>query len=304
MQTKRRLTRAVVRSLRPGVKRYEAMCAALPGFGVRVGPISRRNPAGTKVFFVRYRIGGGRRGSARWMRLGPFDDHYTVDRARKDAQRVLQLAREGRDPAGTRADARSAPTVDELCDRYLAEHAVPPNKKPSSIRMDRSNIKNHVRKALGPKKVAAVKKADVEALKRKMSSTPGAANRVLALVSRMMTLAEEWELRPVGSNPCRGVKRYPERQRQRFLTGDERQRLEAVLAAAEGNVRRQKGYVSQGAIDEFRLLAMTARAWGRSRDFSGPWSTSSTGACVSPKRKRGTTRFLNPASLAPSATFS
>jgi hypothetical protein len=42
-----------------------------------------------------------------------------------------------------------------------------------------------------------------------MRETPGAANRILALLSKMMNLAERWGLRPDGSNPGRHVELPP-----------------------------------------------------------------------------------------------
>jgi integrase len=53
------------------------------------------------------------------------------------------------------------------------------------------------------------------------------------LLSKMFELAEEWKLRPEGSNPCRGVKHYAENKVERFLSTDELAGLGAALAAAE-----------------------------------------------------------------------
>src|SRR5262249_49084455 len=59
---------------------------------------------------------------------------------------------------------------------------------------------------------------------------PYQANRCLAVLSKMMNLAEAWGLRSDGSNPCRHVKKYREYKRERYLTPDELRRLGAVLA--------------------------------------------------------------------------
>ena len=55
----------------------------------------------------------------------------------------------------------------------------------------------------------------------------------LGVLSRMLTLAEVWEMRPEGVNPCRHVKKYPEHKRERFLSDDEYRRLGAALRDAE-----------------------------------------------------------------------
>ncbi len=66
-----------------------------------------------------------------------------------------------------------------------------------------------------------------------MRDKPIQANRTLALLSKMFGLAERWGLRPPGSNPCRGIDRFPEKRRERFLSGGEIARLGAVLEEEE-----------------------------------------------------------------------
>jgi integrase len=62
--------------------------------------------------------------------------------------------------------------------------------------------------------------------------TPIRANRCLALLSTMLNYAERKGLLPPGANPCRHVERFPERQRERFLSEAEIARLGAVLTEA------------------------------------------------------------------------
>ena len=57
---------------------------------------------------------------------------------------------------------------------------------------------------------------------------------MLALISVMFNLAESWRLRAPASNPCRHLKRYPERKRERFLGAEEVQRLGAALVESQG----------------------------------------------------------------------
>lgn len=56
-----------------------------------------------------------------------------------------------------------------------------------------------------------VTRADIANLMKKMSKTPTNANRVLAVVRKMFNMAEVWGMRPDGSNPCRHVRKFPER---------------------------------------------------------------------------------------------
>jgi integrase len=90
-----------------------------------------------------------------------------------------------------------------------------------------------------------------------MQATPGAANRVLALLSKMFHLAEQWNLRPSGSNPVKGLARYRERKMQRFLSASELQRLGEILRKAE-HAQLESPYV----LAAIRLLLYTGARVG------------------------------------------
>lgn len=156
----------------------------------------------------------------------------TPEKARKIAKTRANEVQHGGDPGAERSEAAKAPSVAQLADRYMAEHARP-KKKPRSAKSDESNLNNHVLPALGSKKVATITRADISRLHHSMRKSPGAANRVLALLSKMFTLAEKWGLRPDGTNPCRHVERNPERKLERYLSEKELARLAEVLAEAE-----------------------------------------------------------------------
>ena len=86
-------------------------------------------------------------------------------------------------------------------------------------------------------------------LTRQHDRKPYQANRTLGVLSKMFSLAEVWGLRPDGSNPCRHVKRYKERNRERFLSPEETERLGDVLRQAEDEM--------PSAVAAFRLLLLT-----------------------------------------------
>ena len=88
---------------------------------------------------------------------------------------------------------------------------------------------------LGPHRIADLTRADVAQLHHQFRDRPCQANRSLAVLSKMMNLAEAWGLRLDGSNPCRHVKKYREEKRERYLTKEELRRLGATLADAERN---------------------------------------------------------------------
>ncbi len=79
-------------------------------------------------------------------------------------------------------------------------------------------------------KVADVAWADVDALHRKITKAghPYQANRVIAALSKMFSLAIRWHMRP--DNPVKGIERNQEHKRKRYLSGDELARLTEALA--------------------------------------------------------------------------
>ncbi len=113
-------------------------------------------------------------------------------------------------------------------------------------------VDNHVLPALGAIPVGAVEREHVTALHYKMRGQPHAANAVLKIVAKMFSLAEGWGLRASGRNPCRSVRKYKTRPRERFLTDAEFGRLGRALDEAEA-----EGAVSLYAAAAIRLLVLT-----------------------------------------------
>jgi integrase len=195
----------------------------LAGFGVRVMTSGRR------FYFVRYR---NKHGRSRWFTIGQHGK-VTADAARSMAQRILQaVAVDGSDPSGEREAFRTAPRVNELLDRYIAEHLEKRNR-PTTIGRFKGIIEHDIRPELGHLTVAAVTRQDVHRLHAARHKTPRQANLIVAVCSKIFNLAETWDMRPEGSNPCRKIERYRENHRERFLSAEELGRLGAILRQAE-----------------------------------------------------------------------
>ena len=218
-----KLTKRVVEAIAPPSDRDVIVWdTEIRGFGVRVWP------SGKRAYFVKYRT---REGRQRKPTIG-VHGIITAEQARDDARQWLAQAARGGDPADVKREAREAPTVAEFAERYLAKHARI-HKKPSSLANDERLLTKRVLPALGRRKLNEVSREDVAGLHEELRSTPYEANRLLALLSKMFNLAEEWGLRPEGSNPCRRVRKFREHKRQRFLGPEEIARLGAVLAEEE-----------------------------------------------------------------------
>lgn len=108
----------------------------------------------------------------------------------------------------------------------LSQHAER-NKRPDSVRDDKAMIETIILPALSGLKVAEVTHRDVAALHASLKATPYCANRVLSLLSKVMNLAVQPErMRP--DNPAKGVARFHEERRERWLSTDELRRLVAT----------------------------------------------------------------------------
>jgi integrase len=91
-------------------------------------------------------------------------------------------------------------------------------------------LRIHIRPMIGGERVADLRYADLDAMHRKIAAgAPYAANRALAVASKMLNLAIRWELR--AENPAKGVERAPEHRRERYLTPAEIARLSEALVA-------------------------------------------------------------------------
>jgi integrase len=190
----------------------------LPGFGVRV------KPSGVRSYIVQYR--NRITGTSKRLTIGRHGPLLTFEQAKKQARALLADAMRGEDPAEARKVGRKAPSVADLAADYLERHAVP-KKRPKSVRDDRAMLNNVILPKLGTKKVSSVGRRDVEVIHVAMKDRPYQANRVLSLLSKMFNLAVEWGWRP--DTPVKGIERYQEHKRDRWLADDELGRLCSVL---------------------------------------------------------------------------
>jgi integrase len=92
---------------------------------------------------------------------------------------------------------------------------------------DKRRIDRYILPAWKSLKVREIKRADVAALHGNIGKrAPYEANRVLALCSKMFALAERWGFVPEGHpNPARGIDRFQEMKRDRWVTPEELPRL-------------------------------------------------------------------------------
>jgi len=188
----------------------------LSGFGLRI------YPSGKKSFILTYRHGG----LQRLVTLGQYPS-ITLYQARSLAQKYRGMLAEGKDPQEVkRKDAASRYTMAQLCGEYLERYAKPHKK---SWKGDDYRIQKHILPTLGRKPVREVSREKITTLHNEIGSKQGnpyEANRTLSLLARMFELAKLWgHLEDSAANPAHGVKKFPERKRDRWITPEELPRL-------------------------------------------------------------------------------
>lgn len=197
----------------------------MTGFGVRV----RRT--GTKSYVVVYRAGSGRGAPVRRFTVAAVGK-ITPERARARAKAILGAVGHGHDPAKEKTAERGTPSVAELADRFMADH-VRPKRKAGTAEFYRDILERLVKPALGTTMSDKLTRFQVNRLHSSLVHTPFQANRVLAVVGSMYAFGGRAGIVPDGTNPARGIDKFKESRRERFLTGEELERLGRAIREAE-----------------------------------------------------------------------
>lgn len=179
------------------------------GFALRI------TAGGSKSFVVDYRAGGRQRR----FTIGSYPD-WSVQAARQYAKELKREIDLGRDPMGERHGERAAPTLNDLWQRYKAEHL--PHKARRAQADERSIWEKIILPRLGKLKLSAIDHAVIDALHRDITeirATPVRANRTVEALRKAFNLAIRWNW--CGRNPASGVRRNPEQPRNRYLTKNE-----------------------------------------------------------------------------------
>jgi hypothetical protein len=201
----------------------------LTGFGMRVA----KN--GSVSYFIEYRPGaGGRRVQKRRLVIGKESPAFRADTARDKAEKLLSAVALGEDPAIERKALREAATVDEVVEHYLTQK-IEPTRKASTAVIFRGHFANHISPEIGRRLVVTLSKADATRLHRKIGGDRQVtANRVLALLHAAIEYGRSEGLVPDDlGNPAKGVERFREVGRERYLSAEELRRLGATLRLAE-----------------------------------------------------------------------
>ena len=263
------LTQRTLNAAKPRDREYFLWDASLPGFGVRI------TPNGSKTFVVRKRLGPGRPQIKK--SLGKYQAPLTLSMARKKAREILSEIALGRDPEHLRMSDTT--TVEAFADHFLEQTLL--RKKPATDAYHRTMLSRHIIPLIGSVRVSQLTSRQITQMvidiaagktaksvktkprgKARIKGGTIVANRALAVLSVMLSHAVDMNLRR--DNPAAGIKKYKEGKRERFLSGEELQRLGQALLRAE-----ERGVNTYG-IAAIRVLALSGAR--KSEVLSLKWS--------------------------------
>ncbi len=226
------LTDARVRALRPRKAPYDVRDGDLKSFGVRV------LRSGRKRFFVHCQ----HRGHRVWKTVGDAEE-LSVAEARKRASEILRSIRRGDTPSAATADALFETVAETVFERYRQIW------KAGTLQVNRWYLRNQILPRFAGREIGGIDRQDVRNWFASLHATPAAADRSMPVLSVIMREAEAMGLRPEDSNPCRGIRRYRRKGRERFLSDAEIRRLSAQLSLHADDCPQQVAIV--------RLLLLT-----------------------------------------------
>lgn len=258
LNEKKKLNKTVIAGAVPRSKRYYITDTEVNGFALVV------HPAGSKTYVFDYRMGKGRKFPKQRITIGSASK-FSPEQAREKAKEYLAQVIKGEDPNQQERKKKDKHRFEEMWECYIEQH-VKINNKPRTQQDVIGRGKAVILPYFKGLWVEDITYQDIHNfMLSKKDSGPVDANRCRSYLSKMFNLCERpWEIRPLHSNPCRGVFKYPEKRRDRYLSKEELVRLIEVLnkiieegmSACENKVRRQVIHQIQIAC-YFRLMLFT-----------------------------------------------
>ena len=240
-RTNQNLTDTRVKTIKPRAGLLRVWDSHVPGFHLQV------TPGGTKSFRIQFQRPDGRKVS---VTIGSASA-WTVDAARDKARELRHLHEEGRDARAMVLAERQCSDLAQLAEVWREDYA--PRLKESTRKSYESILRTTIIPALGNRLVKDLTYDDVKALYRKASrATPIQANRAVAVLSKLFTVAEKEGLRPDRTNPCHKLERARERPRDRVFSAEDLETLELGLQALTKAKKLEAGHA-----DLVRFLALS-----------------------------------------------
>lgn len=224
----------------------------IPGFHARL------NQNGSITFAFDYRAGFGRGAPTRRFTIGRYGA-LTPEEARQRAKALAADVATGGDPAAKKSDERATPLLREFAEKWLERMealavAQPESAplRPKTVSTYRSHWRATIGPALGGMRLDLISKQDVIRMHRAAGERhPVAANRATDVLAAIFRAAAEDGLIAEGTNPSRGIKKFKESAKERFLCADELSRLgEAIRILETVGVPRERPKARPGRLEK------------------------------------------------------
>ena len=163
---------------------------------------------GARTFYLYKKVDG----KPERIRIGAFPD-VTIENARNAAAKLKGEIAQGMNPNAEKNKLKQEVTFKELFDEYLERYS---KKQKRSWEYDEREV-NKFLPSWFKRKISSITRDEVLRLHEKIGDQNGvyAANRLLERIRAIFNKAIEWGWQ--GTNPASGVKKFPEKSRDRFI---------------------------------------------------------------------------------------
>lgn len=205
---------------------------------------------GVITFFVRKRING----RDERVVIGRYPE-TTVERARTQALAIKAQVAQGKDPIEDKRRMRSDITFFDMFREFMERYS---KKHKRSWQYDEREV-NKFLSHWFKRKAGTITKQEIQILHERIRDENGLyqANRILERISSIFNRAIEWGWH--GENPARGIRKFREKSRDRFLQPDELPRFFAALDAEDNQIARD--YIMLSLLTGARKSNVLAMRW-------------------------------------------
>ncbi len=217
-----KITRKILDSIELRDKPYDIWDTEVKGLIVTIFP------SGRKTFSFRYYDHNKKKQK---LKIGIFGN-ITCEVAREKAKKISGDLAHDIDPKKAKQkeenNEKQFIIAQDFFTLFIQKHIME-NYKPSGRYKSTRQIQNKIIPFFGKKKIRDISEKDIMNFSESLTHIKPTFNRCLDILKTAFNKAELWGYREENSNPCRKVKKYPEKLKERFLRKEELVKLEQIL---------------------------------------------------------------------------